>query len=182
MPEFFFRRIIIDKIDQRAWCVLTLNNEQPGLLVFYSILNILSFLIPLIINLSSGIIIVLATLQSKEKLNKNVHKNNKKNITSRIDLKLIRTQILKHKHILIGPIILGVLSLPHLILTFIFVCTKLDQNSIPSLLAYLVGFLPSMVIIFAFVCPSEAYRSALFKSLKTIIPKYVQNRFSCFRN
>jgi hypothetical protein len=66
MPEFFFRGLIIDHFDNRAWCVLTINNEQPDLLAMYSTLNIFSFIVPLLINLSSGIIIVLATLESKQ--------------------------------------------------------------------------------------------------------------------
>lgn len=178
IPELFFRRIIINHIDQRTWCVLTLNNEQPSLLRIYSILNIFSFVIPLIINLSSGIIIVATTFELKKRTNG----NNQNEMTWRIYLQLIRRQIFKHKHILIGPVLLGILSLPRLILTFIFVCTKLDQNSIPSLIAYLVGFLPTMAIIFAFIWPSQAYRLALFKSLKIIIPKYVQNLYNSRQN
>jgi hypothetical protein len=179
MPELLFRGIILDPIDERAWCVLKLNNEQPGLLAFYSILNIVSFIIPLIINLSSGIIIIYNKFKSKQKTNKINDININNSMAWKIHLKLIRTQILRHEDILIGPIILGCLSLPRLILTFIFVCTKLDQNSIPSLITYLIGFLPSMAIIFAFVCPSETYRLALIKTIKTIVPQYVRN-LCCF--
>lgn len=174
MPELFFRRIIINETDKRTWCVLTLNREKPGLLALYSILNILSFLIPWVINLSGDIIIIISTVESKQKLDK----NKKVNITWKIRSKLIREQILKHKHVLIGPVVLGFLSLPRVILTFIFVCTKLDKNSIPSLIAYLVGFLPSMAIIFAFVWSSKTYRSSLLKSIKMIIPKFIQNWYT----
>ena len=54
-PELIFRRIIIDPFDNRAWCLLKLNNEQVVLLTTYSTLNVLSFLIPLLINLISGL-------------------------------------------------------------------------------------------------------------------------------
>jgi hypothetical protein len=158
MPELFFRRIITDEIDGRAWCVLTLNKKQPELLTMYTILNIFSFIIPLIINLSSGILIILITLESKQKIKR-----------TRRYSDLIRVQMFKYKHILIAPILLGCLSFPRLILMFIFVCTKLDRYSIRSLFVYLIGFLPSMATIFAFVWPSEVYCSALVKSINTII-------------
>ena len=74
--DFVFRRIIYNQIDQRYWCVLKLNQEQPGLLAIYSILNISSFLIPLLINVSSGIIIVFGTLESNQRTNKNSEDNN----------------------------------------------------------------------------------------------------------
>ena len=135
----------------------------------YAVLNILSFLVPLIINLTSGVMIILITLQIKQKTKGNRRFDLAHKMTWRTRFNLIRLQILKHKHILIGPILLGCLSLPRLILIFIFVCTKLDRYSIRSLLIYLIGFLPSMAVIFAYVWPSQVYYSALVKSIRTII-------------
>ena len=153
---------MIDSTDQRAWCVLTLNSDRSDLLAIYSILNILSFLIPLLI---------LGRLKSKRKTIKNNQINIQNSKTQLNQRKCIRTEIVKHKYILIGSIFLGLLSLPRLVLTFIFVCTKLNRNSIPSLLAYLVAFLPSMAIIFALICPSKTYRSTLLRTLKKITSK-----------
>ena len=172
-PELIFHRIIIDPFDNRAWCVLTVNKGQAGLLAMYSSVNALSFLIPLAVNVISGVIIVLTTFQLKQKI-----KKDKKSVHWRTRFQLIRIEILKHKHIFIGPVLLGLLSLPRLVLIFIFVCTKLDQKSIPSLFAYLVAFLPSMAIIFAFICPAETYRTALIKSFRTIFSKYIRNSVS----
>lgn len=90
-------------------------------------------------------------------------------------IELIRGQIHIHRHTLISPLILGLLSLPRVILTFIFVCTKLDDNSIPSLIAFLISFLPSMAILFAFVWPSKLYRTAFFRSMRTILPERLHN-------
>ena len=176
LPDAIFRGIIIDVYDDRAWCVLKLNRERPGLLAMYSILNILSFVIPLATKLVSAIIIILTSLRIKEKAISKNKTSVKNKMPWRIQFRLIRRQIHEHKHILIAPVVLGLLSLPRLALTFIFVCTKLDEKSLLSLCAYLVGFLPSMAIIFAFVCPSQAYRTALFKSLQTIVPKYFRNQ------
>jgi hypothetical protein len=171
IPELFFREIIIDPLDERAWCVLTRVSDRPGLLALYSALNILLFLIPLASNLISAIIIIMGTLQSKQKTNKKVQVNMNGDTPWIIRLKAIKDEILQHKHILITPILLAILSLPHIILTFIFVCTKLDQHSIPSLIAYLLGFLPTMTIPFAFVWPSQIYRTAFLAILKKIVPK-----------
>jgi hypothetical protein len=172
MPELFFRGIIIDPLDERAWCVLTQVSDRPELLALYSTLNILSFLIPLASNLISAIIIILGTLESKQKTNKKAQININGDTPWIIRLNAIKNEILQHKHILITPLLLAILSLPHLILTFIFVCTKLDQHSISSIIVYLLGFLPTMTIPFTFVWPSQIYRTAFLATLKKIAPKF----------
>jgi len=77
--------------------------------------------------------------------------------------------------LLINLILLSILSLAQVILNFVFVCTKLDQSSIPNLIAYLVAFLPTMTIPIAYICPSSIYCIALVKGLKKIVPKFLLN-------
>jgi hypothetical protein len=173
--ELIFRRVIIDAYDRRAWCVLTLNRDQPVLLALYSILNILLYLVPLTINIISCIIIIIGTFRSKQRATSNVTsvKSNKSNQRKQ-NWKSIKEQIKKYKHILIADILLGLLAVPRVIITFIYVCNKLDQSPFPTLFAYLVGFLPSIAILFVFILPAQNYREAFTNSVKRIIPKRIR--------
>jgi uncharacterized membrane protein YidH (DUF202 family) len=151
--ELIFRRVIIDMYDKKAWCVLTLNRDRPTLLTLYSISNILLYVVPLIINLISCFIIIIGTFRWKS----------------------IKEQIKKYKHILISTILLGCLALPRVIVTFIYVCTKLDRSPFLVLIGYLVGFLPSMAVLFAFILPAQNYREAFVKSVKRLVPERITN-------
>ncbi|CAF4244265.1 unnamed protein product [Rotaria socialis] len=66
--ELIFRRTVIDKENQRTWCVLTLNSDRRILSIFYSASNIMLLVSPLVINLTSSSSIILGTLQSKQYL------------------------------------------------------------------------------------------------------------------
>jgi hypothetical protein len=167
IPELFSYKIV----RTRNLCISNVNDEQPDHLKIHRTLHVFLFIIPLLINLLSSVIIISSILESKQRTTGNILNNTQQSITWGVHLKLIQTQILKHKHILIGPILLSLLSLPRPIFTFITVCTVLDRHAIQTLLAYLVGFFPSMAIIFAFIWPSQAYRSALRKFINTIIRK-----------
>jgi hypothetical protein len=115
-------------------------------------------------------IIILVKSHAKEQSNSRFEKNH----TIR-RFQIIKYQLLKHKHILIGPLLLAILSIPRTTFLFIFVCTKLDQRPYVSLFAYLIAFIPSMSILFAFILPSQNYRSALFLRIKRMVPNRVQN-------
>jgi hypothetical protein len=94
----------------------------------------------------------------------------------------IKEQIQKYKHILIGPIVVGILSLPRLVLAFVFVCTKLDRKPFVSLSAYLIGFLPLMAVFFAYVLPSQTYRTAFYSFVKEIVPRSVRTWINARRH
>jgi hypothetical protein len=89
--------------------------------------------------------------------------------------KSMKEHIKKYKHILITTILLGFLAVPRLIITFIYVCTKLDRHPVLVLIGYLVGFLPSISVLFAFILPAKNYREAFTYSVKRIIPQSIQN-------
>jgi hypothetical protein len=88
--------------------------------------------------------------------------------------KSIKEHIKKYKHILIAAIVLGLLAVPRVVITFIYVCTKLDQRPFLVLVGYLVGFLPSISMLFAFILPAQNYRKAFIKSVKRIVPKRIR--------
>jgi hypothetical protein len=196
-PELIFRRTKIDTQDNRIWCVFTLNTDHRILQTLYSVSNVSLFLIPLTINLTTPVIIIMGILRSKKKssavTNIKPKKVNSKGITptndkvkksipiqSRFDG--IKEQIQKYKHILIGPIFVGILSLPRLVLAFVFVCTKLDRKPFVSLSAYLIGFLPLMAVFFAYVLPSQTYRTAFYSFVKQIVPRSVRTWINARRH
>ncbi|UJR18293.1 hypothetical protein I4U23_005196 [Adineta vaga] len=174
MPELIFRRIVNDTQDKQEWCVLTINADRPSFLTVYSTLNVSLFLLPIISNFVSSVIIIIGTLSSKRQATAQPTAN--KNVTGNLLLADIKKQIRKHKHILIAPAILGLLALPRLILTFIFVCNKVDRRPLLIVFSYLIGFLPSMSVVFAFILPSETYKAALLIIIKKILPKRMINR------
>ncbi|CAF0779033.1 unnamed protein product [Didymodactylos carnosus] len=161
--EPIYRQIKIDTYDQRSWCVLNINKQQQWLIRYNSTINILHFILPLIINILSAILIILHALRSK--------------LSSTT---LSRTQVLiKHRHILIGPCALIILTLPRLILNFVLVCTKLDRRPLPNLIAYFISYLPSISILFGFILPSPTYSQEFFDLInKWFIPTYFRRQAS----
>ena len=94
----------------------------------------------------------------------------------------MRIQIAKFKHILIASVLLAILSVPRLVFAFVFVCSKLDQYPFITLPSYLIGFLPSITILFAFILPSQVYRKALLGFIRLIVPESIRNYFLTFRH
>lgn len=183
--ELMFRRAILDTQDERVWCAFDMKTDKRIWQQLYSISNLIIFIIPLAINFITSGIIIVGTVISKARTeielpdnidqdpnnDKLPNKNHRKENALRKRLDAIKTQIIKYKHILVAPALLGAFSTSRVILAFIFVCTKLDRNSILNLFIYLVGFVPSMAILFAFVLPSEGYRESCLKFIKSMIPK-----------
>ncbi|CAF1466123.1 unnamed protein product [Adineta ricciae] len=156
--ELVFRRALLDQQDGRVWCVLTLDRDQHALMhILYAAYNILLIVLPLIINLSSAAMIIRGTVQSKQRT--------KKEKDTHLQL-IVKKEISKHKHIIIGPLVLGLLAIPRLVFTFIFVCTKLNRRPFLNFFVYLLGFLPSIANLFVFVLPSTLYNTALHTFIK----------------
>ncbi|CAF3870972.1 unnamed protein product [Rotaria sp. Silwood1] len=191
-PELIYYRTVLDRQDQKLWCVFTLNKDEKALQTLYFASNITLFMTPFAINMITSIIIIHGTVRSKGKTGKvpnlkhnaaasdmtTTNNKNNKLVNLKNHWKSIKEQIIKHKHILIAPTILGIMTIARLVLTFRFVCAKLDQNPYSVLCVYLTGFLPSMSVLVAFILPSEGYRKACITFIKQIIPKYIQTLFA----
>ncbi|CAF1342498.1 unnamed protein product [Adineta ricciae] len=176
-PELIFRRIVIDSYDERAWCVLTLNADRQVMLILYSITNVLLFLLPLLINFITSIIIIYKTTTFKNQQylnNKIVYSTHSHSVRLGMRVETLRKSIDKHKHILIAPVVLGCLGIPRLILSFIFVCKKLDRQPYISLVAYCIAFLPCMAIVFVFILPSNLFRVAMTDFMRSIVSQRIQ--------
>lgn len=90
----------------------------------------------------------------------------------------MKEQIKKHKHILIAAVTLGLLAVPRVVITFIYVCTKVDRQPFPVLFVYLIGFLPSMSILFAFILSAQHYREASRRTVKRVVPTRIRTVFT----
>jgi hypothetical protein len=175
LPELLFRQMILDTQDQRIWCVFTLNYNRSVLFTFYTISNVFLFLLPLIINSISSIIIIRETFRSKQQSTARLKTTINRKTKWQIEFMIIKKQLIKQKHILLGPLLFAALSVPRIVFVFIFVCTKLDQRPFLSLFAYLIAFVPSMSILVAFIVPSVNYRTALSTFIKRIRLNRIRN-------
>ncbi|CAF1248436.1 unnamed protein product [Adineta steineri] len=176
LPEIFFRQMIIDEEDKRNWCVFTVNNNnRPKVFKSYVASNLFLFFVPIIINFVSSFIILRKTFELKRRMQLNANRNTNQADPWRTRLLFIKKQIMKHKHILLGPLLLAILSFPRILFLFIFVCKKLDRRPFLSLFAYLISFIPSMTILFLFILPSTVYRAALRSLIKRILCNRILN-------
>ncbi|UJR26416.1 hypothetical protein I4U23_007748 [Adineta vaga] len=65
----------------------------------------------------------------------------------------------QHRHILIAPYVLILLTLPRLIITFISGCMRSARKPWLHLLCYFISFIPSMLTFIVFVLPSTNYKN-----------------------
>jgi uncharacterized membrane protein len=161
----FYRRIIDDGDDgdqKRVWCFVTYTS---GFHVLHSIVNILHFFVPFIINIVSAGLIILSTTRRHRVLHKN---------------EAYRTALLeqmqRHRHILIAPIVLIILAIPRLIISFVSGCMKSTDDAWLFLVGYFISFIPSMLTFVVFVLPSKSYRKQFSRKMK----RYKTNLRRCF--
>lgn len=141
-----------DEEEHRIWCV---TNYSSVLQDYNSTILLIHFLIPFIINLSSALFIII-----------NVTGQHTKSRTQQTYSKHLRKQFNEHKHILISPLILVILSLPRLIISLISSCIKSSRNPWLYLCGYLISFIPSILIFVVFVIPSKLYITEFKKTIK----------------
>ncbi|CAF0825556.1 unnamed protein product [Rotaria sp. Silwood1] len=107
------RRLIDDDNDddeKRIWCIVTYSSN---LQTFNTVLNIFHFLTPFIINLISGLVIIIMTTRRRTAVRANESFR-----------KMLQKQFQEHSHLLITPILLVILAIPRLIISLISRCMK----------------------------------------------------------
>ena len=97
--------------------------------VYNYIIHILHFFGPFSINLVSSIILIIKLSRQQSNVDK-----------KRSYKEILKEQVRSHKHLLIAPIVLVILSIPRLIITFVSKCMK----SIDDAWLYLIGYLISV--------------------------------------
>ncbi|CAF1485362.1 unnamed protein product [Adineta steineri] len=150
-----YHRTLIDDDDndeKRIWCIVTYSSNVQ---LYDSIINIVHFIIPFIINFISAIIIIIQTSRSKTAAK-----------TDQSYRKVLHEQLKQHKHLLIIPVILIVLGIPRLIISFASGCMNSTADSWLFLSGYFIFFVPPTITFIIHVLPSKFYKKELNKTIQ----------------
>ena len=148
-----YRRLINDEQDGRMWCTVQYTSSVR---LFNSILLIIHFSIPFLLNIIS-VSVIIHTLAH--------HHSVSRQKTTYIEQ--LRKQVHELKHILITPIVFILLALPRLIISFTSGCMKSVRNPWVFLFGYLASFVPP-VFIFIFVLFSDNYKKEFIETMKRL--------------
>ncbi|CAF4598315.1 unnamed protein product [Rotaria socialis] len=143
-PQIFYLNLFDDLKEERTWCVVlysSLLNTYSSSIVFFH------FFAPFLLNLFSAIFIIIGTARQRF-LMKTEHR-----FTNHF-----KSKLKQHKHLLISPIILVILSLPRLIISYTLNCKKSSEYFWLFLFGYFISFMPSVLMCFVFVLPSVTYK------------------------
>ncbi|UJR12680.1 hypothetical protein I4U23_016854 [Adineta vaga] len=88
---------------------------------------------------------------------------------SGIFIQHLKEQLRHHKHLLWGPCLIVLLSLPRLIIPFFSGCMKSPRDPWLFLISYFISFIPVILHFFLFVWPSKKYMSEFKKAVRQII-------------
>ena len=153
LHEPIYRDLFDDEEEHRTWCV---NQYSPYLQYYNSIILLVHFSIPFIINLLSAFFVIISVARKHTKVR-----------TEQTYFEHLRKQIQEHKHILISPLALVLLSLPRLLISLMSSCIKSSRNPWLYLCGYFVSFIPPMLIFVVFIVPSGLYKKEFKKAIKT---------------
>jgi hypothetical protein len=148
------RRLMDDEEEHRTWCIVQYNTS---LKVYNSMILLLHFILPFIINIISAFIIIISIARRKS-----IAQNQ---LTYKQQL---RKQFYTFKRLLISPLILIVLSLPQLIISFSSGCMKSPRDPWLYLFGYFTSFISPMAIFFIFVLPSDVYKKEFTDTVQRI--------------
>ena len=156
-----FHRQLIEDLDgdeKRFWCF---SNYSPSLTKYNSFITLFHFLTPFSINVTSAILIIIMTARMRSKIEK------KQTFKGHF-----RLQLHQHKHTLIAPCLLILLSLPRLIISFTSGCMRSARQPWLHLIGYFISFIPTMSTFFVFVLPSTAYKTEFNTFVRKIIRRF----------
>ncbi|CAF2027459.1 unnamed protein product [Rotaria magnacalcarata] len=147
VPDLFDRQLFHDEDEHRTWCVTIYSDSWKNFIV---VMNFFHFVTPLFINLMSAVVIIFKTARMRS------------NVQRRRFHIQFRHQCREHKHLLISPLILLILSLPRLLISG---CMKSERDSWLFMLSYFLSFVPPILTFPIFVMPSETYTKAFKNSI-----------------
>jgi hypothetical protein len=151
----FYRELVIDEYDHRTWCII---RYSPIAKIYDSSLRIFHYVAPFFINSIFALIIITNVARS--------HSAVRKNKTYREHLS---NQFKEHKHLIISPIILIILAIPHLIISFLTRCNKSIRNPWLFLSVYFISFIPPLLAPLIFILPSKTYTDELMKIIRSCL-------------
>jgi hypothetical protein len=175
MHELLYRRLLVyppetDKIDEGN----TMGNNKadgsttdrdlscvthysPAVQDYNTAILFFHLVAPFIINLCSALFIIFGGARQRSVAR-----------TGKTFSEHVREQFKEHKQLIISPMILLILSIPRLIISLLPDSVKISDNLWLYLSAYLISFIPSMLIFFIFVAPSEFYMKVFKQWFKRV--------------
>ena len=163
IPQIVYLHLFEDKKEERTWCVVRYSSLLHN---YSSFIQFFHFFAPFVINFFSAVFIIIGTTLQRVALEDQHRFTNH-----------FKSKLKQHKHLLISPIILVILSLPRLIISFTLDCQKSSKHFWLFLLGYFISFMPSVFIFLVFVLPSPTYK----KEFKLVLSR-IQRNFSLFKN
>ncbi|CAF3086338.1 unnamed protein product [Rotaria sp. Silwood2] len=156
------RRLVddFDADEQRTWCFIQYSAFLDR---WNSTITFLHFLVPFSSNLIGVIFMIISIARSRSQ------SQPKKTIREHF-----RHQMHKHKHLLMTPALLVLLSVPRLIIPFFTKCMKTPREPSLFLIGYFVSFVPATLPFFIFVLPSNEYKRNFRKAIQLF-----KRRFRC---
>ena len=137
--------------EKRIWCVV---NYSTRLKNFDSIIGIVHFSVPLLINFISAVLIIGKTSRQRQTVRSTV--TSKQNFYE---------QFRQHSHLLVAPIGLVLIGIPRLVIALVSGCMNSKRDSWLFLIGYFISFISSTLTFVLFVLPSESYKQAFTKSV-----------------
>ncbi|CAF1221605.1 unnamed protein product [Adineta ricciae] len=138
----------------RIWCI---TRYPPFLQTFDRVIQAFHTLTPFFISFISVLIIIVATTRQRGMAQNqqpyHVH---------------LRYQLRNHRHVLVAPVVLIILTVPRLIIALVSGCLRSAQLSWLFFAGYFLAFSPPMVTFLVFVMPSKLY----MQEFKDTIRKY----------
>lgn len=160
--ELMYRRLFVyppetdkttdDVIERYVSCI---THYSPTVQNYNTVILFVHLTVPFVANLCSALFIIFGVARQRSVSR-----------TGQTFSEHIREQFKEHKQLIISPVILLVLSIPRLIISLLPNCVNTSEDFWSYLSAYFISFIPSMLMFFIFVVPSELYIKALKQSLK----------------
>jgi hypothetical protein len=142
IPHVFNHTLVPDpRSDDRHWCVI--KHRHAWLRIYEIFINIFNNVIPLFINLVSGIVLLISLSVTRHRVL----------IKERYRTILV-SQIIEHKDLLIAPVTIIVLKLPLLIVSIAIKCVSEQWHVYVALAAYFLSLIPLISTFLIFVWPS----------------------------
>ncbi|CAF0938005.1 unnamed protein product [Adineta steineri] len=151
--DFFYRDLFDDSEEERIWCVAHYSHFFQAYNTFILFFH---FLCPFFANLFSALYIICqssrqrATIRIRQSYSEHLYE-----------------QLKEHKHLIISPICLVILSLPRLIISLLSNCVKAYRNPWLYILSYFISFIPSVLIFVVFILPSQMYKKQFQESIRS---------------
>ncbi|UJR07365.1 hypothetical protein I4U23_011651 [Adineta vaga] len=142
--DFFYRDLFDDNEEERIWCVAHYSHFVR---IYNTFILFFHFVGPFLANLFSALLIIYLSSRRRAKLR--LRQSYREHLYE---------QFKEHKHLIISPICLVILSLPRLIISLLSNCVKASHNPWPFILTYFIPFIPSVLIFVVFILPSETYK------------------------